>query len=133
MTLMLKTICKIVLVLSCAFLWGASYGQTPRLMSGNLPLDSLSGLELVDTKAQVVNYRGRPAVHLIPLPHQPKDYSMLAIVSGTDFKDGTIEIDVAGSPLKDADPSDRGFIGLGFCAAKTGDLAEHFYFGTQNA
>jgi hypothetical protein len=129
---MSKSICKIVLVLSCAFLWGASYGQTPRLMSGNLPLDSLSGLELVDTKAEVVNYRGRSAVHLIPLQNQPKDYSMLAIVSGTDFKDGMIEIDVAGSPLKDADPSDRGFIGLAFRAQKRGDLAEYFYLRPTN-
>jgi hypothetical protein len=129
---MSKRLGKIVLLLSGAFVFGASYGQTPKLRSGTLPLDSLSGLELVDAKAEVVNYRGRPAVHLIPLPNQPKDYSMLAIVSGTDFTDGTIEIDVAGSPRKDADPADRGFIGVAFRAQKRGELAEYFYLRPTN-
>jgi len=57
---------------------------------------------------------------------------MLAIVSGTDFTDGTIEIDVAGSPRKDADPADRGFIGVAFRAQKRGELAEYFYLRPTN-
>jgi hypothetical protein len=129
---MIKRICKIGFVLCCVCVGGASHGQTPKQRSKSLPLDSLSGLELADAKAEVVNYRGRPALHLIPLPNQPKDYSMLAIVSGTDFQDGTIEIAVAGSPRKDADPTDRGFIGLAFRAQKRGDLAEYFYLRPTN-
>lgn len=112
-------------LVSLVFVLSASYGQAPKMTTGTLALDSLSVLELVDAKAEVVNYRGRPAVHLIPLPNQPKDYSMLATVSDTDFKDGTIEIDVAGSPRKDADPSDRGFIGLAFRSQERGARAEY--------
>lgn len=97
-----------------------------------LRLDSLRGLELVDAKAEVANYRGRSALHLVPLPNPPKDYSMLAIVSGSDFKDGTIEIEVAGSPRKDADPSDRGFIGLAFRCQERGARAEYFYLRPTN-
>jgi hypothetical protein len=129
---MARNICKVAFLILSVLVLSASYGQMPKVTSGTLSLDSLSGLELIDAKAEVVNYRGRPAVHLIPLPNQPKDYSMLAIVSGTDFKDGTIEIDVAGTPLKDADPSDRGFIGVAFRAQKRGDLAEYFYLRPTN-
>ena len=129
---MLKVVCKIVFVLSFVIALSASYGQAPKATPGTLTLDTLNGLELVDAKAEVVNYRGRPAVHLIPLPNQPKDYSMLAIVSGSDFKDGTIEIDVAGSPRKDADPTDRGFIGVAFRSQERGNRAEYFYLRPTN-
>jgi hypothetical protein len=125
-------ICKIAFLISSVLVSSLSCRQAPKTTSGTLALDSLSGLELVDAKAEVLNYRGRPAVHLIPLPNQPKDYSMLAIVSGTDFKDGTIEIDVAGSPRKDADPTDRGFIGLAFRAQERGGRAEYFYLRPTN-
>src|ERR1700723_3657331 len=132
MTDMVKGVCKIVFVLSFVIALSASYRQAPKATPGTLALDTLNGLEMVDTKAEVVNYRGRPAVHLLPLPNQPKDYSMLAMVSGTDFKDGTIEIDVAGSPRKDADPTDRGFIGVAFRSQGGGNRAEYFYLRPTN-
>jgi|ERR1700728_2951619 len=108
----------------------ATSGQDRK--ASTLRLDSLNGLELVDAKAEVVNYRGRPAVHLIAAPNQQKDYSMLAIVSGTDFKDGTIELEVAGAPGKDAAPDDRGFIGLAFRSQDRGNRAEYFYLRPTN-
>jgi hypothetical protein len=129
---MSKGICKIAFLLSFIFIFRVSYGQAPKATTGTLALDTLNGLEMVDAKAEVVNYRGRRAVHLIPLPNQPKDYSMLAIVSGTDFKDGTIEIDLAGSPRKDADPTDRGFIGVAFRSQEHGNRAEYFYLRPTN-
>src|ERR1700735_1917563 len=107
-------------------------GQNAKALASTFRLDSVNGLELVEAKAEVVNYRGRTAIHLVPLPDQPKDYSMLAIVSGTDFKNGTIEIEVAGSPRKDADPTDRGFIGLAFRSQGRGNRAEYFYLRPTN-
>jgi hypothetical protein len=132
MTDMLKSVCKLVFVLSFVIALSASYGQAPKATAGTFALDTLSGLEMVDAKAEVVKYRGRPAVHLLPLPNQTKDYSMLAVVSSTDFKDGTIEIDVAGSPRKDADPTDRGFIGIAFRSQERGNRAEYFYLRPTN-
>src|ERR1700735_5831349 len=99
---MVYAVVPVLLVLSAS---GTS-GQDTKASVSTLRLDSVNGLELVDAKAEVVNYRGRSAVHLVPLPNQPKDYSMLAIVSGTDFKKDTIEIEDAGSPGKDAHPGD---------------------------
>jgi hypothetical protein len=129
---MLKALCNLVPCMAFACLVSVVCGQSSKGPTTTLRLDSVNGLELVDAKAEVVNYRGRAAVHLVPLPDQRKDYSMLAIVSGTDFKDGTIEIDVAGSPRKDADPSDRGFIGLAFRSQDRGNRAEYFYLRPTN-
>ena len=129
---MLNNFCRIGLLLSPAFVLALSYDQPTKTAAGTFRLDLLNGLELVDAKGEVVNYRGRSALHLVPLPDQPKDYSMLAVVSGTDFKDGTIEIEVAGSPGKNADPSDRGFIGLAFRSQDRGNRAEYFYLRPTN-
>ena len=54
------------------------------------------------------------AVHLQSrIGHEADDDSILAIVPDSDFKDGVIEVDVAGAPIPQA-PSARGFIGVAF-------------------
>jgi hypothetical protein len=57
-----------------------------------------------------------------------------AFVPGLDFRDGTIEVDVAGSPLSNAPPGARGFIGLAFrIDMKGGSFAcEGFYVRPTN-
>jgi hypothetical protein len=79
-----------------------------------LRLDSVAGLETVNTKADAVSYRGKKALHLAP-PQNPdmERASMLALVAGSDFKDGTIEAEVAGVPITAMDETARGFIGVG--------------------
>jgi len=42
------------------------------------------------------------------------DPDTFAYVPGLDFHDGTIEVDVAGSPLPSAQPAARGFVGIAF-------------------
>jgi hypothetical protein len=81
-------------------------------------LDSLTGLELRNAKGDVVTYRGRRAVRLLePDPTaggaQATEPS-LAIVTGPNFKDGTIEAEVAGLPRGGASETARGFIGIVF-------------------
>ena len=125
---MVKRVCRIVLVLSFVFALSAS---TKSLNDSIETLDTLNGLEWsIQRRSRELSRTS--AVHLLPLPNQPKDYSMLAIVSGTSFKDGTIEIDVAGSPRKDADPTDRGFIGVAFRSQERGNRAEYFYLRPTN-
>ena len=92
-------------------------------------LDSLDGLEMVNAKGEVVTYRGRRAVHLTP---GGKDGQMLAIVTDTDFKDGTIELDVAGSPAAKDPGSARGFIGMAFRAQPHAARYECFYIRPTN-
>jgi len=98
-----------------------------------LKLDSTSGLEIINSKAEIVDYRGKRALHLTPQKdHDPDRQSMIALVTGTDFKDGTIEIDVAGSPAKGTDAGNRGFIGLAFRVQDHGSRSELFYLRPTN-
>jgi hypothetical protein len=108
-------------------------GQTNRPRTIVLPLDSLQGLETVNTKAEIVTYRGRRALHLAPGQYLETDNdSMLALVGGTDFRDGTIEADVAGNPIATMDPTARGFIGVEFRALEHGARAENIYLRPTN-
>jgi hypothetical protein len=58
---------------------------------------------------------------------------MLAILSGPEFRDGTIEIEVAGQPRPDAPPDSRGFVGLSFRTGEHGSWTEVFYLRPTNA
>jgi len=91
-----------------------------------LSLESMDGLEVqgindestepVKFDAAVASYRGRRAVRIVNVerPETKTGEQVLAIVKGSDFKDGTIEADVAGVPRPGAKPSTRGFVGIAF-------------------
>ena len=97
-------------------------------------LDSPAGLDIVNAKAVPVTYRGRRAVHLVPLPSQENaDADMLALVAGPDFNDGTIELEVAGAPRAGTPADSRGFIGVAFHVQSVGDKAELIYLRPTNA
>lgn len=107
-------------------------GQSTKPPATILKLDTLKGLEIINSKASLVNYRGRSALHLAPLKQTDKDGSMIALVSGTDFHDGTIEVDVAGIPIESIDPTARGFIGVEFRSHDHGAKAEDIYIRPTN-
>lgn len=96
-------------------------------------LDSLDGLEAVHAKTEVATYRGRKALRLVPLP-QPEntDDTMLAILKASDFKDGVIEAEVAGSPRPGAPSDARGFVGIAFRVQPDGSHYECFYIRPTN-
>jgi len=97
-------------------------------------LDSAKDLTMVGGKAEPVTYKGRGAVHLVPAPGPGNgDEDMIAILAGPDFKDGTIEVDVAGAPLSGAPPDSRGFIGVAFRVQEKGQKGEYFYIRPTNA
>jgi hypothetical protein len=99
-----------------------------------IPLDASTPFELVNARIERETYRGRASLLLAPLPGQDGvDGSMLALVPGIDFKDGTIDVDVAGVPHAGAAPNMRGFIGLAFRATPHGEAAEYFYVRPLNA
>ena len=70
-------------------------------------------LELHKVRAESVVYRGKKAVHLTQTP-DAKGEETLAIVAGSEFQDGTIEVEVAGAPAAGAFGGARGFIGVAF-------------------
>jgi len=120
-----------VIVSSLIALGAGGQGSTPSTKV--LKLDSTSGLEIIHSKAEIVDYRGKRALHLAPQKdHDPDRQSMIALVTGTDFKDGTIEAEVAGLPITEMDPTARGFVGLLFRAQDHGNRAENIYLRPTN-
>jgi hypothetical protein len=99
-------------------------------------LDSLEGLEIINIKAEVAEYRGRRAVRLVRRDDAGAEANAenesLAILKGTDFKDGIIEAEVAGMPGAKAPADARGFIGIAFRVAEHGEKFECFYLRPTN-
>ena len=129
-----KTIClALMIALSAAFPAKDTAAQDSKDTLSTFPLDSLDGLEFANAKAEVVTYDGRRALHLVPLPgHGNGDQAMFGTVTGTDFKDGTIEVDVAGKPRAGASAEMRGFVGVVFRSQSQGARGETFYLRPTN-
>ncbi|SRR5579871_554953 len=113
----------------------------------SMALDSLDGLEiqaaaekgldLGKVTADVATYRGRRAVHLLNddsaiVKGNRTGGQTLAIVKGSDFKDGTIEVDIVGLPRAGSPPDTRGFVGLAFHVQDHGSRFEAFYLRFTN-
>ena len=93
--------------------------------------DAMRFSQVLNGRAQVVVYRGRRAIKLEPLANVSGE-DMLAILDAEKFKDGVIEIDVAGSPRGDASATARGFIGVAFRTGEHGEWSEVFYLRPTN-
>jgi hypothetical protein len=99
-------------------------------------LDSLTGLEMRNAKGDVVTYRGRRAVRLLepdpPAGGTQATETSLAIVTESNFKDGTIEAEVAGLPRGGASETARGFIGIAFRVQPRAAAFEAVYLRPTN-
>jgi hypothetical protein len=98
-------------------------------------LDSMIGLKLVNVKGEATTYRGRRAVRLIDEPGTPQSQAggdAMAILTGTDFQDGAIQVDVAGAPRAGAGEGARGFIGIAFRVQEDAARFEYFYLRPTN-
>jgi hypothetical protein len=106
-------------------------GQAQKTLA--LPLTSAAGLEVVNGKAEAAIYRGRQSLKILPAPDaQSSDATVMAIVAASDFKNGTIEVDVAGSPRPGAPADARGFIGIAFRLQNHGAQYENIYLRPTN-
>jgi hypothetical protein len=121
----------------------ADSSAKPDAAPSSLTLDSLQGLDVeavpeagvepTKFKADVVTYRGRRAVHILN-----NDRSMttgdqtLAIVKGSDFQNGVIEVELVGMPREGAPDDCRGFIGIAFRVQDHGARFEAFYLRFTN-
>ena len=115
--------------------------------SSTLALDTLEGLDVralsnhgfdpVKVTSDVVTYRGRRAVHMVNddrgiVKGNRSGGESLAIVKGSMFKDGTIEVDLVGIPRPGSPPDTRGFIGVAFRVQENGSRFEAFYLRFTN-
>jgi hypothetical protein len=92
---------------------------------------STDRLTLKGVVADNTTYQGRAAVRLLE-SDASRNTLGLAIVNGIAFRDGTLDVDVAGRRGKYAVADDRGFIGLAFRVSANADRFEYIYLRPEN-
>ncbi len=97
--------------------------------SQNVPRIALDQLELHNVTAAAVSYNGKPAIRVDALPEAANGVSY-AILKGSRFHNGTIEVELAGKPGAKAGPGARGFIGIAFRVQ--GNRFEYIYLRPTN-
>ena len=111
----------IVFALALPIVFGKVQAQQSQL--------SVANLETLNVKVEAVKYKGKDAIHVLGLT----EGEQLAILKNSNFKNGTIEIEVAGQPLPNASAGARGFIGLAFRVRQTDSVRyECFYIRPTN-
>jgi hypothetical protein len=89
-----------------------------------------AGLTLLGVEASTVEHEGRRALRLVEPGGARR--GGLAILQGSDFGDGTIELELAARPGAAAAPDDRGFAGIGFRLAPGGERGELVWLRPTN-
>src|ERR1700716_2937169 len=97
--------------------------------SQNVPGIALDQLELHNVKAEATNYNGKLAVRVDALPDAANGASY-AILKGSRFHNGTIEVELAGKLGAKAGLGARGFIGIAFRVQ--GNRFEYIYLRPTN-
>ncbi len=92
-------------------------------------LDSAAGLKAVNVKLDAAEFRGRKAVHVVAPEDGP---GMVMVVPVGGFRDGTLELEVAGQPAGGAMQGARGFIGVAFRVQADMKHYECFYVRPTN-
>jgi hypothetical protein len=117
----------LILLLSAAATGGA--GAAPAAADELAP----ERLDRVNVVAESVEYRGKPALRLVEAPGATGDAETLAVVRGSAFRDGTIEIEVSGAPRAGTEGGGaRGFVGVAFRLRKDPLRYECFYLRPTN-
>lgn len=89
----------------------AQAGSDPAERS--FPLDSVSGLKLINVKADVIEHDGRTGIKISKIDGEIRGET-LVLIPESNFRDGTITVELTGEPAADADPQMRGFVGVAF-------------------
>lgn len=100
----------------------------------NIPLEPITKLILHNVKARSLTYKGRKAVEIVdadPNGSLP-DGKLLAVISGTDFQDGVIDVDLTGDALPGMPPEIRGFTGIAFRTSPDASKYEALYLRPKN-
>ena len=100
------------------------------LLAVPLAAQTVDRLEGRNVSIAQTTFKGRSAIQLIAAPEAPNAAS-LAIVKDASFRDGTIEVDLAGQPAAGAGTGARGFIGIAFRIQDNGAY-EYIYLRPTN-
>jgi hypothetical protein len=112
--------------------------QAAKPTASSIGLDPSTRLEARNARVLWVDYRGRRALKLAPLEghEHDTDQEISAVLAGSDFGDGVIEVDVSGARRQGYSTAEdvsgyKGIVGLTFRIR--GDSAERFYIRPENA
>lgn len=100
-------------ILPAWLLTGAVLTSTATAQTLENPLTSADGLQLVNVSAEPVTHAGQPGLRVT----RADGYTgggTLVLIPGSHFKNGTIELELAGEPAPGAAASMRGFVGVAF-------------------
>jgi hypothetical protein len=121
--------CVFALAVLLVSSWAQSEGQERQKPAG-LALDKL---ELHNVKAEAVTYLGRSGMRVTDAGTQGlDDASRLAVVPGSSFQDGTIEVNLSGDTAPNAPPELRGFAGIAFRISADRSQFECLYLRPKN-
>lgn len=135
---MSKTVSRLVLWILLFLPMVMSSGKDAKSSGSAVRLDSSTKLDLINANMKWVDYRGRHALKLLPLPghEHSQNEELLAVLADSDFKDGTIEIDVAGARRQGYSTAEdvsgfKGMIGVSFRVQD--EKRETIYVRPENA
>lgn len=114
---------KINLTVLLVIITGALFAQNSvRLKDKNL--------EVVNTTFEECTYKGKDALKVMPTEAQTE--AKFVKLTGVDFSDGTIEVNVVGRRAESAGQNARGFVGVAFRVADDNSSFECFYIRPTN-
>jgi len=96
-------------------------------------LTTTAGLTPIGAHIQAATLAGRQAVEVTPATRDTGQVDAMAMLDGSAFADGTIEVWITGHVAPDTrDTSSRGFVGLVFRSADDGNRFESIYLRMTN-
>jgi hypothetical protein len=105
----------------------------PQTSGGAIDLTAPGALVAVNTTVTPVTFKGRRAVRVVETqPGADPAPGTLALVAGSRFRNGAIELALAGEPGPGAPESARGFIGLAFRIQPDAARYEYLYLRMTN-
>jgi hypothetical protein len=115
-----------IVAMTCLAVAVASSAQT-------LSLNNLEGLRAHKVMIEVSSHNGRAAVHVTDEGEfLGNNEDKLVIVDQVQFRDGVIEVSLAGAPGSHAGEGARGFVGIAFRVAPDASEFEAFYLRPTN-
>jgi len=117
-------------ILAVSGLAGAPAETAPGTQQ-TIRLDSTQGLQPFGVRLETVTYRERKALRVVETPGSQPALG-IAMIPRTEFGDGILEIDLAGSLAPGAPADARGFVGLAFRARGDGSRFEYVYLRPTN-
>ncbi|MDB5243701.1 MAG: hypothetical protein JWP57_4326 [Spirosoma sp.] len=115
-----------LLLLAAVLGVSASLAQPKRL-----PLTSTDRLIPIHTQVSVANYLGKPSVRVVDAGDASSEVAY-AKIQHLSFRNGTIELELAGKPLSTAGEQARGFVGIAFRVAGDDTKFECIYLRPTN-